>query len=58
MLTGLNELDQRLITQSSVHGMLPSGVDAALIGLHPVLQYGLCAAIDPLKSLMALALRA
>jgi hypothetical protein len=30
-------LDQRLITQPGFHGVPPGGLDAALIGLHPVL---------------------
>jgi hypothetical protein len=32
-------LDQRLITQPGFHGVPPSGVNAALIGFHPVFQY-------------------
>jgi hypothetical protein len=49
-------LDQRLITQPGFHGVPPGGLDAALIGLHPCFQYGLCAAANPLKSLMTLPL--
>ncbi|HUB67119.1 MAG TPA: hypothetical protein VL981_06515 [Candidatus Methylacidiphilales bacterium] len=47
-------LDQRLVTQPGFHGVPPGGVNTALIGLHPVLQYGFGAATYPLKSLMAL----
>jgi len=49
-------LDQRLVTQPGFHGVPPGGMNAALIGLHPCLQYGLCVATYPLKSLMALPL--
>jgi hypothetical protein len=36
-------LDQHLITQAGFHGAQPRGIHAALIGFHPVFQYGLCA---------------
>jgi len=49
-------LDQLLITQPGFHGVPPGGVNAALIGLHPCLQYGLAVATNPLKSPMALPL--
>jgi len=49
-------LDQRLIAQRGFHGAQPRGIHAALIGLHPVFQYDLCAAAYLLKSLMALPL--
>jgi hypothetical protein len=47
---------QRLTIQPSFRGGPTGGVNAALIGLHPCLQYGLGVASNPLKSLMALAL--
>jgi hypothetical protein len=46
-------LDQRLTTPPGFHGVPPGGVNAALIELHPDSQYGLGAAANPLKSLMA-----
>jgi len=49
-------LDQRVITQPGFHGVPPGGMNAALIGLHSCLQYGLGVATNPLKSLMALPL--
>jgi hypothetical protein len=41
-------LEQRLITQPSLHGVAPCGVHATLIDLHPLFQYGVCAATRPL----------
>jgi hypothetical protein len=46
-------LAQRLVTQPGFHGVPPGGVNAALIGLHPVFQYGLGAITYPLKSHVA-----
>jgi hypothetical protein len=49
-------LDQRPVTQPGFHGVPLGGVNAVLIGLHSIFQYGFCATTNPLKSRMALPL--